>query len=168
MTEKFKQILAELDKELLYAGVREARANLLAAEAAYERNKVEAEGPDGVFLPADFVQAQRDGEPAELAQAMEEFYMPRHAGDDLPRSKTGIADFRYGVVDVFRTVLQDQDTPDAYRAVYAQIAADQSDSGYESIPITFVDALIAVAEGLLGLGGTDRGGRHQGPGGSDQ
>jgi HlyD family secretion protein len=46
------QILAELDKELLVAGVREARANLLAAEAAYERNRVEAEGPDLPFLKA--------------------------------------------------------------------------------------------------------------------
>lgn len=36
-------------------------------------------------------QAQRDGEPAELAQAMDEFYMPRFSGDRLPQSRTGIA-----------------------------------------------------------------------------
>ncbi|MDJ0740089.1 MAG: glycine--tRNA ligase subunit beta [Gammaproteobacteria bacterium] len=36
-------------------------------------------------------QAQRDGEPAELAQAMDEFYMPRFSGDQLPQTKTGIA-----------------------------------------------------------------------------
>lgn len=36
-------------------------------------------------------QAQRDGEPEELAQAMDEFYMPRFSGDQLPQSKTGIA-----------------------------------------------------------------------------
>ena len=36
-------------------------------------------------------QAQRDGEPAELAQAMDEFYQPRFAGDQLPQTKTGIA-----------------------------------------------------------------------------
>jgi glycyl-tRNA synthetase beta chain len=36
-------------------------------------------------------QAQRDGEPKELAQAMDEFYMPRFSGDDLPKTKTGIA-----------------------------------------------------------------------------
>jgi HlyD family secretion protein len=48
------QILAELDKELLVAGVREARANLLAAEAAYERNRIEAEGPDLPFLKASW------------------------------------------------------------------------------------------------------------------
>ena len=36
-------------------------------------------------------QAQRDGEPAELAQAMDEFYMPRFSGDCLPQTRTGIA-----------------------------------------------------------------------------
>ena len=46
------QVLAELDRELLEASVREARANRLAAEAAWERNKIEAEGPDLPFLKA--------------------------------------------------------------------------------------------------------------------
>ncbi len=36
-------------------------------------------------------QAKRDGEPAEIAQALDEFYMPRFSGDDLPRTRTGIA-----------------------------------------------------------------------------
>jgi len=36
-------------------------------------------------------QAQRDGEPEELAQAMDEFYMPRFSGDALPQTRTGIA-----------------------------------------------------------------------------
>jgi glycyl-tRNA synthetase beta chain len=36
-------------------------------------------------------QALRDGEPEELAQALDEFYMPRFSGDRLPQSKTGIA-----------------------------------------------------------------------------
>ena len=36
-------------------------------------------------------QAQRDGEDAEIAQAMDEFYMPRFSGDQLPQTKTGIA-----------------------------------------------------------------------------
>jgi len=36
-------------------------------------------------------QAQRDGEPAEIAVALEEFYMPRFSGDRLPTSRTGIA-----------------------------------------------------------------------------
>jgi glycyl-tRNA synthetase beta chain len=36
-------------------------------------------------------QAQRDGEPPELAEAMDEFYMPRFSGDRLPSTRTGIA-----------------------------------------------------------------------------
>jgi glycyl-tRNA synthetase beta chain len=36
-------------------------------------------------------QAQRDGEPDELARAMDEFYMPRFSGDRLPETRTGIA-----------------------------------------------------------------------------
>ncbi len=36
-------------------------------------------------------QARRDGEPTELAEAMDEFYMPRFSGDELPRTRTGIA-----------------------------------------------------------------------------
>lgn len=58
-TVKEGQILAELDKELLHAGVREARANLLAAEAAYERNRVEAEGPDIPFLKASMDRSKK-------------------------------------------------------------------------------------------------------------
>jgi HlyD family secretion protein len=44
------QVLAELDREQLEAAVRESRANLLAAQAAWERYKIEAEGPDLPFL----------------------------------------------------------------------------------------------------------------------
>jgi glycyl-tRNA synthetase beta chain len=36
-------------------------------------------------------QAKRDGENPELAQALDEFYMPRFSGDQLPQTKTGIA-----------------------------------------------------------------------------
>jgi glycyl-tRNA synthetase beta chain len=36
-------------------------------------------------------QARRDGELPELAQAMDEFYMPRFSGDQLPETKTGQA-----------------------------------------------------------------------------
>ncbi len=58
------QILAELDKEELRARVREARANHLAAQAsqqafqaAYERNQVEAKGPDLPFLKSSMGRA---------------------------------------------------------------------------------------------------------------
>ncbi len=36
-------------------------------------------------------QALRDGEDPELAQALDEFYMPRFSGDRLPQTRTGIA-----------------------------------------------------------------------------
>src|SRR5438552_1175892 len=58
------QMLVELDKEQLEARTEEARANLLAAQAGaesaqatYERNVVDAEGPDVPFLKAT---AERD------------------------------------------------------------------------------------------------------------
>jgi HlyD family secretion protein len=54
---KAGQILVELDKEQLQSRMAEARANLQAAQAAvesaqatFERNKVDAEGPDIPFL----------------------------------------------------------------------------------------------------------------------
>ena len=53
------QVLAELDKEQVEAGVREARANLLAAEAAFERNRIEAEGPDLPFLKLALERARK-------------------------------------------------------------------------------------------------------------
>lgn len=60
------QVLVELDKEELQARVREARAALMAAQAAeeaaiaaYERNKVEAEGPDLPFLKASLERARQ-------------------------------------------------------------------------------------------------------------
>jgi glycyl-tRNA synthetase beta chain len=34
--------------------------------------------------------ALNDGEPAEVAEAMNEIYMPRFAGDELPKTKTGL------------------------------------------------------------------------------
>ncbi len=56
---KAGQVLVELDKEQLQARAREAGANLLAAEATlqsaqatYERNVVDAQGPDVPFLKA--------------------------------------------------------------------------------------------------------------------
>jgi HlyD family secretion protein len=63
---KIGQVLVELDKEELEARVREARASLLAAEAAreaaqatFERNKVEAEAPDLPFLKASMDRARK-------------------------------------------------------------------------------------------------------------
>jgi HlyD family secretion protein len=53
------QVLAELDREQLEAAVREAKANLLSAEAAWERNKIEAEGPDLPFLKSALERARK-------------------------------------------------------------------------------------------------------------
>jgi len=53
------QMLAELDREQLEAAVREARANLLAAQASYERNRIEAEGPDLPFLKSALERARK-------------------------------------------------------------------------------------------------------------
>jgi len=62
---KSGQVLAELDKEQLQAAVGESRANLEAAEAAkqaaeasYQKNIVDAEGPDIPFLKSDMQRAQ--------------------------------------------------------------------------------------------------------------
>jgi HlyD family secretion protein len=60
------QVLVELDKDQLQAQVREARAFMLgaqaaqeAAQASYERNQVDAEGPDLPFLKADMERARK-------------------------------------------------------------------------------------------------------------
>jgi HlyD family secretion protein len=60
------QVLAELDKENLTARLREARANLLAAEAAREaavaqlhKNEIEAESPDVAFARRNDTRAQQ-------------------------------------------------------------------------------------------------------------
>jgi HlyD family secretion protein len=60
------QVLVELDKETLAARLREARANLQAAtagrrgaEAALEKNIVEAEGPDVQFARRAFERARK-------------------------------------------------------------------------------------------------------------
>ncbi len=73
------QVLVELDKEELAARVREASANLLAAQAAkeasqatFERNKVEAEGPDLPFLKASMERARKLHEDGLISQAVME------------------------------------------------------------------------------------------------
>jgi HlyD family secretion protein len=73
------QVLAELDKEELQARMREARAALLAAQAAeeasnatFERNKVEAEGPDLPFLKAGMERARKLHTEGLIAQSVME------------------------------------------------------------------------------------------------
>ncbi len=70
------------DPELAYRAGMLSRCDLMT-EMVYEFP--EMQGVMGRY------QAGRDDEPAELATAMEEFYLPRFSGDQLPRSRTGIA-----------------------------------------------------------------------------
>lgn len=70
-------VLVELDKEELQARVREARAALMAAEAAqeaalasWERNKVEAEGPDVPYLKSGMERAQMMRKQGLIAQSV--------------------------------------------------------------------------------------------------
>src|SRR5216684_2416012 len=74
---KAGQVLVELDKEALRASVREARATLQAtqaaqeaAEATYERNLVEAEGPDMPFLKASMGRAHQLHKDGLIAQSV--------------------------------------------------------------------------------------------------
>jgi len=76
---KMGQVLVELDKEELQARVREAKANLLAAQAAaksaqatYERNKVDAEGPEVPFLKASMERARQLHTDGLISQAVME------------------------------------------------------------------------------------------------
>jgi len=71
------QVLVELDKEDLAARLREARASLLAAqaaqqatEAAYERNQVEAQAPDLPYLKSSTDRAQELYNDALIAKAV--------------------------------------------------------------------------------------------------
>jgi HlyD family secretion protein len=71
------QVLAELDKENLTARLREARANLQAAEAArtaafaqVKKNEIEAEAPDVAFARRNQVRMQRLFDQKLVSQSM--------------------------------------------------------------------------------------------------
>jgi HlyD family secretion protein len=70
------QVLAELDKENLTARLREARANLQAAEASHDaavaqlrKNEVEAEAPEVGFARRNFTRAQQLSEQKLVSQS---------------------------------------------------------------------------------------------------
>ncbi len=74
---KTGQVLVELDKEDLQARVRESKAALMAAQAAqqaaeatYERNKVEAEAPDLPFLKSNLDRARQLKSQGLIAQSL--------------------------------------------------------------------------------------------------
>lgn len=90
------QVLAELDKENLTARVREARANLQAAEAAREaaiaqhrKNEIEAESPDVEFARRNAVRA---------AQLFEQQLLSQSALDDA-RNAQQLAENRQRAAD---------------------------------------------------------------------
>jgi len=73
------QVLVDLDKEELQARVREAHATLQAARAAeesaaaaYERNKVEAEGPDIPYLKSNMERSRQLHQQGLISRALGE------------------------------------------------------------------------------------------------
>jgi glycyl-tRNA synthetase beta chain len=96
-----KDLGSMADKSERVAGLAEAIAGRIGGDAALARRAGELsrcdlmtemvfEFPEMQGIMGRY-QALRDGEPEELARAMDEFYMPRFSGDRLPSSRTGIA-----------------------------------------------------------------------------
>ncbi|MES9846016.1 MAG: glycine--tRNA ligase subunit beta [Candidatus Sedimenticola sp. PURPLELP] len=96
-------------------------------------------------------QAARDGEPAELGQAMDEFYMPRYSGDQLPQSKTGIAislaerlDTLVGIFGIGMKPTGDKDPFALRRATLGALRIMQE----HALPLSLRQLLSQTAEGL--------------------
>ncbi|MGE0865956.1 MAG: efflux RND transporter periplasmic adaptor subunit [Vicinamibacterales bacterium] len=91
------QVLAELDRENLTAQLREARANLQAAEAAHEaaiaelrKNEVEAEAPDVAFARRNYQRAQQLSEQRLVSQsALDEAQMAVQQAENRQRAAQG-------------------------------------------------------------------------------
>lgn len=97
-------------------------------------------------------QANRDGERKELAQAMDEFYMPRFSGDQLPKSQTGIAialaerlDTLVGIFGIGMKPTGDKDPFALRRAALGALRIMRE----HSLPLNLVE-LLAEAEKNLG------------------
>ena len=97
--------------------------------------------------------AQRDGEPAELAQAMEEFYQPRFAGDQLPQTKTGIAialaerlDTLVGIFGIGKSPTGEKDPFGLRRAALGALRIMRE----QQLPLKLTDLLHAAQTGLAG------------------
>ncbi len=96
-------------------------------------------------------QAKRDGEADELAQAMDEFYMPRYSGDQLPQSKTGIAislaerlDTLVGIFGIGQKPTGDKDPFALRRAALGALRIVRE----HSLTLPLKDLLNSVAENL--------------------
>jgi HlyD family secretion protein len=91
------QVLAELDKENLTARLREARANLQAAEAAHEaaiaqlkKNEIEAEAPDVEFARRNHTRAQQLFDQKLVSQsALDEAKSALEQAENRQRASTG-------------------------------------------------------------------------------
>jgi HlyD family secretion protein len=91
------QILAELDKENLTARLREARANLEAAEAAREgavaqlkKNEIEAESPDVAFARRNHERARQLSEQKLVSQSqLDEAKTALEQAENRQRAATG-------------------------------------------------------------------------------
>jgi glycyl-tRNA synthetase beta chain len=98
-------------------------------------------------------QAQRDGEDAELATAMDEFYMPRFSGDRLPQTPTGIAislaeklDTLIGIFGIGQRPTGDKDPFALRRAALGALRIVRE----HSLTINLSRLLEAAAEGMIG------------------
>lgn len=98
----FQQQLGTVyDKTQRIEGLAAAIAELINGDANYARRAAALSKCDLMTdMVFEFTELQglmgyhyalHDGEPEEVAQAMDEQYMPRFAGDDLPATRTGIA-----------------------------------------------------------------------------
>src|SRR3954462_11042971 len=91
------QVLAELDKENLTARLREARANLQAAEAARDaavaqlkKNEIEAESPDVAFARRNHAPAQQRAEQKLVSQSqLDEAKSALEQAENRQRAATG-------------------------------------------------------------------------------
>lgn len=91
------QVLAELDKENLNARLREARANLQAAEAAHEaavaqlrKNEIEAESPEVDFARRNHARAQQLSDQKLVSQsALDEAKTTLEQAQNRQRAATG-------------------------------------------------------------------------------
>jgi HlyD family secretion protein len=106
------QVLAELDKEELQARLRESKAVLLAAQASeessqatYERNKVEAEGPDLPFLKIAMERARKLHQDGLIAKSLlEDADKAYQLG--LNRQMTGLRNLAVARADMARSKAQ--------------------------------------------------------------
>ncbi|MEW8397261.1 MAG: glycine--tRNA ligase subunit beta, partial [Candidatus Thiodiazotropha sp.] len=96
-------------------------------------------------------QALRDGEDPQLAQAMEEFYMPRFSGDRLPQTKTGIAlslaeklDTLVGIFGIGQRPTGDKDPFALRRAALGALRIIRE----HSLTMNLEELLTSVAQGM--------------------